>query len=421
MTLDEVFAYIHKVDWRGSIPGLSRIDGLLDKLDHPERQMKYVHVTGTNGKGSTCAMVASVLREAGYKTGLYTSPYIRRFHERMQINGVPIGDDDLCALVEKIRPLADSMDDSPTEFELVTAIAFTWFAQQKCDIVVCEVGMGGEFDATNVIPAPEVAALCAIGLDHTAMLGDTIEKIAATKSGIIKSGCRAVLYPAEPSVEAIVRRRCETENVPLAVADVSALTPLSHSLEGQVFRWRDMDDLHLPLLGSHQLRNAATALTILEALQERGWHITEGHIRAGLAATEWPGRFQVLHRQPLIVLDGGHNPQCMAALTENIRDYLPRRPLTVLTGVLGDKDFGRMYDGLAPLTVRFVTVTPQNPRALPAEELAALLSQYGKPVTACSSIPEGVAAALAQTPADGAILVCGSLYLLGDVMDALDA
>lgn len=421
MTLDEVFAYIHKVDWRGSIPGLSRIDGLLDKLGHPERKTKYVHVTGTNGKGSTCAMVSAILRKAGYKTGLYTSPYIRRFHERMQINGQPISDSDLCVLVEEIRPLADSMDDSPTEFELVTAIAFTWFARQQCDIVVCEVGMGGEFDATNVIPAPEVAALCAIGLDHTAVLGDTIEKIAATKSGIIKSGCRAVLYPAEKSVEAIVRRRCETENVPLTVADLSALTPLSHSLEGQVFRWRALDDLRLPLLGSHQLRNAATALTIIEALRQRGWHITDSHIRAGLAATEWMGRFQVLHRQPLIVLDGGHNPQCMAALTENIRDYLPHRPLTVLTGVLGDKDFGRMYDGLAPLTARFVTVTPQNPRALPAEELAALLSRYNKPVTACSSISEGVSSALAQTPTEGAILVCGSLYLLGDVMDALDA
>lgn len=421
MTLDEVFAYIHKVDWRGSIPGLSRIDGLLDKLGHPERQMKYVHVTGTNGKGSTCAMVSSILRKAGYKTGLYTSPYIRRFHERMQINGQPISDGDLCALVEKIRPLADSMDDSPTEFELVTAIAFTWFASQKCDIVVCEVGMGGEFDATNVIPSPEIAALCAIGLDHTAVLGDTIEKIAATKSGIIKSGCRAVLYPAEKSVEDIVRRRCETESVPLDVVDLSHLTPLSHSLEGQVFRWRSLDDLRLPLLGSHQLRNAATALTIIEAMRQRGWHITDTHIRAGLAATEWMGRFQVLHRQPLIVLDGGHNPQCMAALTENIRDYLPHRPLTVLTGVLGDKDFGRMYDGLAPLTARFVTVTPQNPRALPAEELAALLSRYSRPVTACSSIPEGISTALAQTPAEGAILVCGSLYLLGDVMDALDA
>lgn len=199
MTLDEVLAYIHKVDWRGSVPGLSRIDTLLSLLGHPERHVKYVHVTGTNGKGSTCAMLASVLRAAGYKTGLYTSPYIFRFNERMQINGAPIPDDTLCALVEELRPLADRMADPPTEFELVTAIGLTWFAREACDIVVCEVGMGGEFDATNVIPAPEAAVLTNIGLDHTSVLGNTVEAIAATKAGIIKPGCHAVLYPCAPS------------------------------------------------------------------------------------------------------------------------------------------------------------------------------------------------------------------------------
>ena len=194
MTLDQALDYIHRVDWRGSVPGLSRIDALLSKLGHPERDVKYIHITGTNGKGSTCAMTAAILRAAGYKTGLYTSPYIRRFNERMQINGVPIPDEALCALVAEIQPLADSMADHPTEFELVTAIGLTWFARQHCDVVVCEVGMGGEFDATNVIPAPEVAALTNIGLDHTAVLGSTVEAIAATKSGIIKPGCDAVLY-----------------------------------------------------------------------------------------------------------------------------------------------------------------------------------------------------------------------------------
>lgn len=201
MTLDEALDYIHRVDWRGSVPGLSRIGALLNKLGHPESTVKYIHITGTNGKGSTCAMTASVLQAAGYRTGLYTSPYIRRFNERMQINGVPIPDDDLCALVEEIQPLADSMADHPTEFELVTAIGLTWFARHHCDVVVCEVGMGGEFDATNIIPAPEVAALTNIGLDHTAFLGSTVEAIAATKSGIIKPGCHVVLYPCPPSVE----------------------------------------------------------------------------------------------------------------------------------------------------------------------------------------------------------------------------
>ena len=200
MTINEALDYIHAVDWRRSSLGLSRIDELLAQMGHPERTMKFVHVTGTNGKGSTCAILASVLRAAGYRTGLYTSPYIFRFNERMQIDGAPISDAELCAVTEEVRPLADGMADHPTEFEMVTAIAFSWFASRKCDIVVCEVGMGGELDATNVIPAPEAAVLCNIGLDHTAYLGDTAEKIAATKSGIIKAGCDAVLYPCAPSV-----------------------------------------------------------------------------------------------------------------------------------------------------------------------------------------------------------------------------
>ncbi len=420
MTLDQALSYIHRVDWRGSVPGLSRIDALLDKLCRPERTVKYIHITGTNGKGSTCAMTASVLQAAGYRTGLYTSPYIRRFNERMQINGVPIPDDDLCALVEEIQPLADSMPDHPTEFELVTAIGLTWFARHHCDVVVCEVGMGGEFDATNVIPAPEVAALTNIGLDHTAFLGSTVEAIAATKSGIIKPGCHAVLYPCPPSVEQVVAARCRAVGAPLTVADFNALRPVSHSLDGQTFDWPGLPGLHLPLLGQHQLHNAAVALTILDVLRRRGWHIPDDAIRTGLDAVEWPGRFQVVRRDPIVILDGGHNPQCMEALTQNVSDYLSGYPLTVLTGVLGDKDYAHMYGQLAAQAARFVTVTPRNPRALPASQLAEMLSALGKPVTACGTIAQGVDAALSLTPPDGAVLCCGSLYLLGDVLDELD-
>lgn len=420
MTLDQALDYIHRVDWRGSVPGLSRIDTLLGKLGHPEHDVKYIHITGTNGKGSTCAMTAAILRAAGYKIGLYTSPYIRRFNERMQINDVPIPDEALCALVAEIQPLADSMADHPTEFELVTAIGLTWFARQHCDVVVCEVGMGGEFDATNVIPAPEVAALTNIGLDHTAVLGSTVEAIATTKSGIIKPGCDAVLYPAPPSVEQVVAARCRRTGVPLTVADFHALRPVSHSLDGQVFDWPGLPGLHLPLLGRHQLYNAAVTLTIIETLRRRGWHIPDDAIRAGLAAVEWPGRFQVVRRAPIVVLDGGHNPQCMEALTQNVADYLSGHPLTVLTGVLGDKDYAHMYGQLATQAARFVTVTPHSPRALPAADLSVMLSTLGRPVTTCDTIAHGVDTALSLTQPDGAVLCCGSLYLLGDVLDELD-
>ena len=420
MTLEDALSYIHRVDWRGSVPGLSRIDTLLGMLGHPERSVKYIHITGTNGKGSTCAMLAAILRQAGYKTGLYTSPYIFRFNERMQINGTPISDDALCALVEELQPLADSMADHPTEFELVTAMALTWFARERCDIVVCEVGMGGEFDATNVIPSPEAAVLTNIGLDHTAVLGDTLEQIAATKSGIIKPGCHAVLYPCAPSVREVVAARCRAAGAPLTVVDFGVIQSVCDSLDGPVFHFGAYRSLHLPLLGAHQLRNAAVALTTVEVLRRRGWHISEDAVRRGLASVTWPGRFQVVRRRPTVILDGGHNPQCMESLAAAIREYLPGQPVTVLTGVLADKDFGQMYDALAPLAARFITVTPPNPRALDAGELAAFLRRYGKPVTACADIPQAVAQLLENTPPDGASVCCGSLYLLGDVAQALE-
>ena len=420
MTLQEALHYIHAVCWKGSIPGLERINALLDKMGHPERALKFVHVTGTNGKGSTCAMVASVLQAAGYRTGLYTSPYIIRFNERMQINGEMIPDEELCQITEEIKPLADSIFEQPTEFEMVTAIAFAWFARRQCDIVVCEVGMGGEFDATNVIGAPEAAVLCNIGLDHTEVLGDTLEKIAATKSGIIKPGCDAVLYRSTPSVEAVVAQRCRDVGAALHTVDFAGLHLCERSLAGQIFDYGALTGLHLPLLGEHQLHNAAVTLTTLAVLQKRGWHISEEQLRQGLSQVTWPGRFQIIRHEPLFVIDGGHNPQCIQALAKNIEDYLPGRPLTILTGVLGDKDYHCMYRSVAERAVEFITVTPANPRALTAAELAGYLSSFGKPVTACGSVAEGVQLALAHAGRDGTVLCYGSLYLLGDVIAAVE-
>ena len=418
MTLEEALHYIHAVCWKGSIPGLERINALLDEMGHPEQTLKFVHVTGTNGKGSTCAMIASVLRKAGYRTGLYTSPYITRFNERMQINGEMILDEELCAITAEIKPLADRIFEQPTEFEMVTAIAFAWFARRQCDIVVCEVGMGGEFDATNVIGAPEAAVLCNIGLDHTEVLGDTLEKIAATKSGIIKSGCDAVLYRSTPGVEAVVEQRCSEVGAALHKVDFAGLHLRSRSLEGQIFDFGGLTGLHLPLLGEHQLHNAAVALTTLSVLQKRGWKITEDDIRQGFACVVWPGRFQIIGREPLFLIDGGHNPQCIQALAQNITDYLPDRPLTILTGVLGDKDYHCMYRSVADHAAEFITVTPDNPRALTAQELAGYLSSFGKPVTACDTVDEGVRLAIDHAGKSGTVLCYGSLYLLGDVIAA---
>ena len=205
MNATEAIEYIHSVCWKGSIPGLGRTQELLAKMGNPEKDLKFVHIAGTNGKGSTAAMTASILQKAGYRTGLYTSPFIYRFHERMQVNGVEISDEDLAAVTEYVKPFAQSMAESPTEFELVCCIAFEYFKRQNCDIVVLEVGMGGAFDATNVIEAPEVAVITNIGLDHTEVLGDTVEKIAETKAGIFKEGGNAVIYRSTPSVEKSLR------------------------------------------------------------------------------------------------------------------------------------------------------------------------------------------------------------------------
>ena len=296
----------------------------------------------------TADALASILRKAGYRTGLYTSPYIYRFHERMQVDGMEISDEDLVACTEFVKPLAESMEEHPTEFELVSCIAFEYFARKKCDIVVLEVGMGGALDSTNVIPVPEVAVITNIGLDHTEVLGDTVEKIAATKSGIFKEGGHAVVYRGRSSVEQVFEDVCRERHVSLRKADFEGLNLKSHGLEGQVFDCGERKDLHLPLLGNHQLHNASVVLSVIDTLREEGWKISEDNIRDGLRDTTWPGRFDIAARDPLFIIDGGHNPQCFEALVDNIRDYLKDRKIVALTGVLADKDYADMYKPILP-------------------------------------------------------------------------
>ena len=415
MTPEEALSYIHSVCWKGSIPGLSRTRELLEKMGNPQNQLQFVHIAGTNGKGSTAAMTASILRKAGYRTGLYTSPYIFRFHERMQVDGQCISDEELAEITEFVRPLAESIEDHPTEFELVTCIAMEYFKRHHCDVVSLEVGMGGELDSTNVIASPLVAVLTNIGLDHTEFLGDTLEKICETKSKIIKPGTIAVTYREKPSVEAVIEARCREVGARWMPADFDAIHLISASLEGQIFDWGPYEKLHLPLLGQHQLYNAAVVLTIVNALREKGLVISDEAVRTGIASVSWPGRFELVARNPLFIVDGGHNPQCIEALVNNVRDYLNGRTLTVLTGVLADKDYSDMYADMAQYAACFVTVTPPNPRALEAKDLAAYLSRYGKPVQAAETVEAGVALAKELAGPEGVVLAYGSLYMVGDI------
>ena len=420
MTFEEAESYVHSKFRKGSTPGLHRIRALLDKMGHPEKNLKFIHIAGTNGKGSTAAMTTSILSKAGLKAGLFTSPFIYRFNERMQISGRQIADEDVVDLVTRIAPLVEEMEEPVTEFELVTCMAFDYFARQSCDLVVLEVGMGGLNDATNIIGCPEVAVITNIGLDHTDALGDTVEKIAVNKAGIFKDGGHAVVYRGEASVEAVYEEICAQRNISLKKADFDSLKLKKLDLFGQVFDCAGYENLELPLLGDHQMHNAAVVLAIIETLQEMGWPISEAHIREGLAAVTWPGRFDIVRRDPLFIIDGGHNPQCIDALEKNIRDYLAGRRIIALTGVLTDKDYVQMYRPVMPYVDTFVCITPPNPRKLEAELLAQHLIRAGAKAIACNTMDDAVASALALAGEDGVVLCFGSLYTICDIRQSLD-
>lgn len=415
MTAAEAIEYIEKGIWSTTRLGLERTYELLELLGNPQKQLKFIHVAGSNGKGSTCAMLDEILRRSGYRTGLYTSPYVLSFCERMRVNGEDIPGEQLAEVTEKVKALADSMEDHPSQFEMVTAIEY--FYQSRCDIVVLEVGMGGETDSTNAIDAPEVAVITNIGLEHTEYLGDTLEKIAAVKGGIIKPGCHAVCYDGAPEVSAVIAKICEKKRVPLNQLDFSALEPVSQGLEGQGFRWKGQE-FRMKLTGPHQLCNAAVVLETVECLRARGWRISEEAVRAGLENVSWPARMEVLGKDPLMIVDGGHNPQCAQMLKESLRQLLPDRKVVFLTGVLADKDYPRIMELLMPLAQEFVCLTPANERALPAGELAEHLRLRGAKAAACDAVEEGILAARAAAGEDGVVVAFGSLYLAGVVRKA---
>ena len=418
MNIDQAIEFIHSL-YRKAVPGLDRIRKLLALLGDPQKELKFVHIAGTNGKGSTAAMTASILCKAGYKAGLFTSPYIYRFHERIQMDGRQIADEKLLPLILKVKALAETMDEMPTEFEFVTALAMEYYRQEACPIVVLEVGMGGLIDATNAIDAPEVAVITNIGLDHTDALGDTEAKIAANKAGIIKTGCHAVVYRGCDEVEQVYAQVCAEKQVPLRKADFDSIRLHHCDLFGQTFDCGNRKELFIPLLGNHQLYNSAVVLSVIDALRERGWKIEESHIREGLRDVSWPGRFDIVCRDPLFIIDGGHNPQCIQALVKNIDDYLAARKVIALTGVLADKDYGEMFRPVMDKVSAFVCITPDNPRKLEAPEVAAHLRAAGAEATGCDSVKEGVEKAKALAGPEGAVLCFGSLYSIGDIRAAL--
>ncbi len=428
-------AYINEPRWQQSRLGLERITELLDRMGRPQDKLKFVHVAGTNGKGSTCSFIAQTLQEAGYRTGLFTSPYIIAFEERIRVDGANIPSDDLRSVTSFVRGHAEAMaavsGEHPTEFELMTAVAFEHFARSACDIVVCEVGLGGRLDSTNIIEDPEACVICRIGLDHTEFLGDTQAAVAAEKAGIIKRGALVVSWPQddEGATEAIAAAaaRCGADVV---VPDMSELVVGGVTPEGvREFTYRGRA-YTTHLLGSYQPSNAALAIEALVLLRRKGWKLSDETIARGIAATVWPGRFEVVKSGggwPAIVVDGGHNPQGAEVLAESLLDVFPGKRIAFVMSVLADKDYPAMIGSVLPLADSFSCVTPPSPRALSAADLAreigeiAAMSGVDAPAVPFESFAEALEHARDRVGEDGVVCAFGSLYSISEIERALAA
>lgn len=437
-------AYINTPRWQASRLGLDRIRELLERLGRPQDRLKFVHVAGTNGKGSICAYLASILNAAGHRTGMFTSPYIERFEERIRVDGVMISPDELrdvtLAVREHAEAMAEETGDHPTEFELMTAVALEHFARCGCDIVVLEVGLGGRLDSTNVIDAPEACVIARIGLDHTALLGNTLAAIAGEKAGIVKEGSAVVSWPQEPEAMAVIEHAAAEHGCELRVPDFAQLEEGAIRWEDgappfRPFSYKEWADLRTGILGSYQPQNATVALEAVDVLRGRGWRIPDEAVRAGVAQTRWPGRFEIVEggSSPdgfAIVVDGGHNPQGARALADSLAEVFPGRKPVFVIGVLEDKDYPRMLEDALPLGSAFVCVTPDNPRALPAHKLARAIRWTGQDLLGCSACVNPVAArdfedairrARELAGPDGLICAFGSLYSVAALKEAVRA
>ena len=425
MTYEEAMAYIDSLLWKGSRPGMERITQLCRLLGDPQKELRFIHIAGTNGKGSVSAMLDAILRKAGYRVGLFTSPHIERFGDRVRFNGADIPDEELALATEQVKACADTMADGPTVFELVTAIALVFFRRMKCDYVVWECGLGGRLDSTNVVDTTVLSIITSIALDHCHILGNTTAAIAGEKAGIIKPGVPVLFGEGDEAAEAVIRKTAEERGCSYSRTDFSAIDHIHSDLFGTDFRVGSRP-VHIPLVGLYQTRNTATVLAAVELLRGAGVTIPEEAVAAGLANVRWKARFEVLSRDPLVVYDGAHNPHGIAGALENIRTLLtplsPDGKVVLVMGVMADKDHGRMVEELAPYAAAMVAVRPDRERSMESDDLAEEFRRVGVPAMARSTPGEGVAAALPMARETGRPLVClGSLYMYGEVKEAVEA
>jgi len=420
MNYNEALNYIHSLSKFGSKPGLERVSRLVSLAGNPEKDLKFIHVAGTSGKGSTANILSSILQKAGLKVGLYTSPYIIDFKERFMINGEKISESDFCSLVERLLPIVQSLNNDGiiiTEFEFNTVLGLMYFKEQKCDIVCLEVGMGGRFDATNIIDAPLVSVITSIGLDHTDILGDTIEKIAFEKCGIIKEGCKVVSYPIQrDGAKKVIEESCKERGCSLSVPSLDDLSDLNLLLESCEFKYKN-EQYAINMSGEHQVYNAITAIVAVNELAQFGINVPQSAIRDGISGVKCPARLEVISKDPLIIVDGAHNADKVKALYSYVKQFEGK--IVSVCGMLKDKDFASAASLIAPLCKSIVTVTPQNPRALTSYEMAMALSPYCDDITYADSVSEGARLAFSKLNAGDVLLCWGSLYIAGDVRKTL--
>lgn len=422
MNCSEAIEYIHSLEKFGINPGLERIEALCSALGNPQKNLKVIHIAGTNGKGSTSTMISNILQKSGYNTGLFISPYVSDFRERIQLNGNMIEENELAYFVAKVRAAIKELayrNIQPTEFEAITAAAFLYFKEKKCDFAVVEVGLGGRLDSTNIIEAPCVSVITSISLDHTAILGDTIEKIASEKCGIIKQGGRTVCYPfQQDGAKTVIEETCRKRENTLIFPDLSRLEIGEEGIEGTMVSYRGTQFL-LPFAGRHMVYNACTAIEAVNALKLNGISVRDEAIKNGIEASSMPARLELIKNNPIILLDGGHNEGCAEALAGFVRKHLNGKKILMLCSMMADKDYMAYLRIVAPLARGFIATQASVPRALNSALLTEKAALFCENCSEIRNPSDAVHSALERLSNYDALIVCGSFYLAGEIRGIL--
>lgn len=424
MNYKQSLKYLEETHKFGMRLGLDNTKKLLELLGNPQDNLKIVHVAGTNGKGSVCSFISTILKEAGYKVGLYTSPYLETFTERIRVNGENIKEEDVARIISLIKEKIDEMVadgyDYPTEFEIVTAMAFYYYNEQNVDYVALEVGLGGRYDSTNVIDNTLVSVIVSISLDHTGILGDTIEKIAYEKAGIIKENSAVVCYKQCKEVEEVIKDVCKENNAKYIEVDFDDIEIKKSDIHSQIYDCSIMDkkyeNIEIKLIGDHQINNSMVALSVIKYLKEsKNINISEEAIRLGLLNTKWPGRIEKIKENPMVIIDGAHNEDGAKSLAKALEKNFKGKDLTLLIGMLEDKDIDGVLEILMPNFKRVITTTPDNPRAISSEQLKLKIEKYVSDVVSKPSISDAVEYTLQISKPEDIVISAGSLYMIGEV------